>query len=239
MRLALFLALALQTAPADDKAADDAIEAFKTAYKSSSEADRAALVEELAKVIHPKTLAGLGSILATDGPTVRIAAAKGLGTFTDHAKAASAALAAAFPGNGREEAVQVALLQAIGKLGDPGSLPFLHKTFDEKDPAVAKAAIQSAAEMKHSSSIDPLIALLEKLEKAAKATGAGSVTYTAPSGGPIVTAGVDALAKKRVEELLPATLKALQDLTQQKLTNSADFKAWWNRNKATFKPATK
>src|SRR5688572_26232060 len=106
MSLALFLALALQGAPADDKAADDAIEAFKTAYKSSSEADRAAAVAELAKVIHPKTLAGLGSILAADGPTVRIAAAKGLAAFADHAKAASAALMAAFPANARETAVQ-------------------------------------------------------------------------------------------------------------------------------------
>jgi len=46
----------------DDKAVDDALEAFKAAMKSTSEADRVTAVNELAKVPHAKTLARLAPL---------------------------------------------------------------------------------------------------------------------------------------------------------------------------------
>src|SRR5205085_10275845 len=77
----------------EDKAAEEAIDAFKTAIKSSSEADRVAAVNELAKVHHLKTLARLSMMLSTDGPSVRIAAAKGVSGFVELKKQAATALA--------------------------------------------------------------------------------------------------------------------------------------------------
>src|SRR5436853_5969601 len=113
----------------DDKAAEEALEAFKTAVKSPSEADRVTAVNELAKVHHPKTLARLATMLSSDGPTVRIAAAKGVSGFVEHKKQAVAVLAVALGPNAKDSTVHAALYEALGKLEEPSSLPTLHRGF--------------------------------------------------------------------------------------------------------------
>jgi len=76
MTTAILLVLAAAPALQDDKTAEDALDTFKAAFKSTSEADRVAAVNDLAKVHHTKTLSRLASLLTTDGPSVRLAAAK-------------------------------------------------------------------------------------------------------------------------------------------------------------------
>src|ERR1043165_1235336 len=98
----LLLALAGVPIAQDDKAAEEALDAFKTAFKSTSEADRVAAVNDLAKVHHAKTLSRLSTLLTTDGPSVRLAAAKGIATFAEMKRPAAASLAGAMGANAKE-----------------------------------------------------------------------------------------------------------------------------------------
>ena len=232
----LLLTLAAGCAAQDDKAVDDALDAFKAAYKSTSEADRVAAVNDLAKVHHAKTLARLALLLASDGTTVRIAAAKGIAGFVEMKKPAAATLSAAMPANAKETTVHSALYEALGKLEEPSSLPTIHRGFDEKETVVARAAILASGQVGSASSIDLVIALLTKLEKLQKSSG-GGVDYTAPGvGGGTVTVRSDDSPVKRAQELIPAVNKALNEITREANASAETWSAWWSKNKATFKP---
>ncbi|MBV8879840.1 MAG: HEAT repeat domain-containing protein, partial [Planctomycetaceae bacterium] len=144
----------------DDKAAEEALEAFKTAYKSPSEADRVAAVNELARVHHAKTLSRLSALLSSDGPSVRLAAAKGIAGFTELKKPSVGALTGAMPANQKETTVHAGLYEALGRLEEPSAVPIVHRGFDEKETVVAKAAVGAAGQIGSVASIDPLIELL-------------------------------------------------------------------------------
>jgi len=220
----------------DDKAAEEAIDAFKTALKSTSEADRVAAVNDLSKVHHAKTLARLSVMLNTDGPTVRIAAAKGISGFVELKKQAAAALAGAMGPNAKETTVHSALYEALGKLEEPSSTPILHRGFEEKETVVAKTAIQAAGNVGSAASIDPLIALLAKQEKIQKSPG-GSFDYTAPTpgGGNVTVRSTDESPGKRAAELIPAINKALNEITHESNGSAETWGAWWAKNKGSFK----
>ena len=234
----LFLTLAAGALGAqDDKAAEEALDAFKTAYKSTSEADRVGAVNELAKVHHAKTLARLAPLLSSDGTTVRIAAAKGIAGFVEMKKLAASALSSAMSANAKETTVHSALYEALGKLEEISALPVVHRGFEEKEAAVARAAIGAGGRIGSSASIDPLIALLTKLEKLQKAAGAGGVEFTTPTpDGSSVTVRSDDSPAKRAQELIPAINKALNEITHEANGSSETWSAWWAKNKATFKP---
>lgn len=238
MTALLVLGLAAAMGGQDDKAVEEALDAFKTAIKSASEADRVTAVNELAKVPHLKTLQRLASFLAADGPTVRIAAAKGIAGFTGLKRQAALVLAAAMAPNAKDPTVHAALYESIGKLDEDSSLPTLHRGFEEKETSVAKAAILAAGQVAHPSSIDPLIALLAKLEKLQK-SGAGGVDYTAPvpgGGGSSVTVRSEENPGKRAQDLIPSVNKALNEITRESNGSAETWSAWWVRNKGTFKP---
>src|SRR5262245_17857298 len=115
----------------DDKAVEEALDAFKTAMKSTSEADRVTAVNELAKFPHNKTLVRLASLLNSEGPTVRIAAARGISGFTALKKKAADVLIAAMGPNQKEITVLAALYESLGKLDEPSALPTIHRGFEE------------------------------------------------------------------------------------------------------------
>jgi HEAT repeat protein len=231
--ISLMFALALLGQ--DDKAVEEALEAFKGAIKSNSEAERCTAVVELAKVQHPKTLSRLSPFLTSDGTTVRIAAAKGLAAFVDHKKQAVTALVNALGGpNVKEFDVQVAILDSIGKLGDASALPALHRLFDEKEAKVAKAAVVAAGAIGSAGSVDPLIELLKKLEKVLKADTSGAVGYSTPNGY-TVPAGAEEQNRKRATELKPVVDKALQDITKERQGTAQDWATWWAKARASFK----
>jgi HEAT repeat protein len=230
------LILASSSGGQEDKAAEEAVDAFKTAIKSSSEADRVAAVNDLAKVHHAKTLARLASMLHVDGPTVRIAAAKGISAFVEMKKPAAAALVGALGPNSKETTVHSALYEALGKLEEPSSLPTLHRGIEEKETVVAKAAIQATGNVGSASSIEPLIAYLAKQEKIQKSPG-GSIDYTAPTpgGGNVTVRSSDDSPGKRAAELIPAINKALNEITRESNGSAETWGAWWAKNKASFK----
>lgn len=223
----------------DEKAAEEALEAFKTAYKSTSEADRVAAVNDLAQVHHAKTLVRLAALLTSDGPSVRLAAAKGIAGFTELKKPSASALSGAMGANSKETTVHAGLYEALGKLEEPTSIPVLHRGFDEKETVVAKAAVAAAGQLGNAASIDPLIALLSKQEKIQKAGSGGGVDFTTPgtggtSGQNFTVRGDDSPAK-RAQELIPVINKALTDITRESNGTAETWTAWWAKNKATFK----
>jgi HEAT repeat protein len=237
MTAVILLGLAAAAGNQDDKAAEEAIEAFKTAIKSSSEADRVTAVNDLAKVHHAKTLARLASLLGSDGPTVRIAAAKGISGFVELKKQAVSALVGGIGANAKDTTDHSALYEAIGKLEEPTSLPALHRGFEEKETVVAKAAVQATGNVGSAASIEPLIALLAKQEKIQKSP-AGSVDFTAPTpggGGNVTVRSSDDSPGKRAAELIPAINKALNEITRESNGSAETWGAWWAKNKGSFK----
>lgn len=231
----LALLVALSTPAQDDKAADDALEAFKSAIKSGVEAERVAAVVELSKVRHAKTLARLTPLLSTDGSTVRLAAAKGLSEFADLRKPAAGALLAAVPANAKLPAVQAALFEALAVLREPSTLPGVHRGFEEKETVAAKAAIAASGPFRSVTSIDLLLELLKKFDKLLKTEAAAGSVRAGGVNGYDVAAGDDA-ERKRAQELRPPVVKALQEITGESFTAGLDWHAWWAKNRAALRP---
>ncbi len=230
MTAILLLALCLQ----DEKAVDDALDTFKSAIKGQTEAERATAVADLARIKHARTLARLTPFLSSDGATVRMAAAKGLGTFDDQRKAAATALVGALPANAKMPDVQAALLEAAGLLREPTALGGLHRAFDEKDVRPAKAAVAAAALQKSPTSMDPLLELLKKLDRALRDETGAAVTAGNVNGYDVTAR--DDVERKRAQELRPLVIKALQDVCGETFANAVEGQAWWTRHRAGFKP---
>ena len=216
----------------NDKEAEDALERFKTAYKNTSAAGRASAVSDLAKTPHEKTLGKLAGILGSEEMPVRIAAAKGIGNFTDYKKKASPILQDALAATNKDSVdLAVAILEGLGKLGDESTLPAIEQHFDDKDSKIAKAALLAAGEVKSSKAIDPIIELMKKYEKASgkdpkakKASSTAGVNLGIPGGG-------DDPVKKLATDVLPSCIKALTAITKEKWTTSNEWIIWWGRHK--------
>ena len=252
MLLNVLLALALVSplAGPDDKEAEDAVEKFKTAYKSRSAEERAAAVADLAKVKHAKVLSKLAALVQVDDVAVRKAAAGGLGGFTTELRSkAGAALVAALAPNAKDEEVVLAIYAALGKLQDENALPSVHRAFDEKDLDVAKAAIDASGDIRGRISIEVLIELLKDLDPGKKDGRVPGGNTTGVPGGNVPGGNVpgvgglpgipggggnDPKAKRR-KELVPAAKKALAAITKEKWSTTGEWEIWWGRNKATFK----
>lgn len=223
--------LLLALVAGDDKAAEEAIERFKVSVKGAPAAARATAATELSKTPHEKTLTRLAGLLGAEEMPVRIAAAKGLGNFTEYKKKATPVLTGALGGCTKETAdLAVAILEALGKLGDDGALPAIQQRFDDKDAKIAKAALASAGEIKKSTSIDPIIELMKKYEKV---TGQDSKNRNANTSGVDlgIPGGGDDPQKKLASDVLPATIKALAAITGEKWTTSKEWIIWWGRHR--------
>jgi len=138
--------------------------------------------------------------------------------------------------NLKDATVLAALYDCLGKLDEDSSLPTLHRGFDEKELSVAKSAIQATGQVASPLSIDPLIALLTKLEKLSKSSGGVDYTAPVPGGGSSVTVRSDENPAKRAQELIPVVNKTLNEITRESNGSAETWSAWWAKNKATFKP---
>lgn len=222
------LCLILLLAQADDKAAEDALERFRQAYRTPSAAARAAAVSELARVPHERTMARLVGLLSGEVPEVKAAAAKALGGFAEHKRKAVPILLASLGPNAKEDLVQEAIFQALGKLDDESALRTVHRYFEDKSGKVAAAALLAAGEIRDISSIDPILQEMEECEKLNKQGSGGG-------GGPGIPGGGSDPRKDRAKIVLPASIKAIQILTREKWTTAEEWRIWWSRRRATFK----
>jgi hypothetical protein len=228
----LALAALLQANPE----VDEALKQFKLKMRSTSTIERAEAALDLGKVPHARTLAALVPLLTADFGAVRAAAARALTNFVDQKKAAVAALERALAPNEKEPQARSAILAALGKLGEPATLPSILRHLEDKDVSVAKASVHAATLIGGPHILQPLIDQLRKLEKLEKSISGGKVMAPNPNpNGATVMAGPDERAKQRVEELLPAVREALETASGGEVHASADaWQAWWNRVRATF-----
>src|SRR5437773_2808111 len=99
--------------------------------KATSAAGQASAITELSRTPHEKTAPKIIPYLMDGAKETRIAAAKGLGNFTDYKKIVTPPLLAALSAgpNAAEYDVQAAIYEGLGKLADPTSLDTVHKGF--------------------------------------------------------------------------------------------------------------
>jgi HEAT repeat protein len=238
----LFLSFMLAFAPAvqDDKAAEkaaaEAVDAFKKAFKGT-EAEKLGALQDLAKVQHPKTIAKLASVVANPEATnIRQSAARALAQFAEQKKPAATALCNLLPALVPEPPVFGAVCDALGDLQEASALPTLSRFFDDKDEGVARRTLTAAGKIGSPASVEPLISLLSRYEKAAKAgTGGAGVGYTDPKTGAGVVAGTDSKARDRAQAMVSTLNGALREITKEPHTTAEAWSAWWAKNKATFK----
>ncbi|HZE97410.1 MAG TPA: HEAT repeat domain-containing protein, partial [Planctomycetota bacterium] len=208
---------------------------FEKEYKGG-EAKKLAAVEDLGKTHHPKTASRLGKVVETsESSSVRQAAVKALGAFTDAKKPAGAVLSNILPASAKDPGFFGHTCIAIGELKEPVSANTLAKFFEDKDENMAKIAIEASGKAGCSVSIDPLIQTLGRGERAIRAAqnAAGGVV-TNPSGTNQFLAPPEVRARDRAKALNPAINKALGEITKESLATSDAWQAWWARNKDSF-----
>jgi len=232
--------LALQNDPVPkDASVTEALEKFKTAYKSKEASDRALAATELAKTPHEKVYAKLGALLVVDDMTVRIAAAKGLATAAgENRKKAVNFLSHAFPANAGAPLVSAALVESMETMQDGLGYAVLKANLQSPDPQTSRAAIEAAGEIRDKSFVAPLIdraRFLEAASREALNTGPGGRTVT--GGGLPGVGGTmgDPDAPKRARLLVPLIHKSLESITKQAFKTVAEWADWWRRSESDFK----
>lgn len=235
---AILVLVALSLGDADAEALDK----FKADYKVKEIAARAAAVEELGKTQSPKVCARLGSLLAADGPEVRVAAAKSLMLQQDDKKHAIPYLLNGATANAKDLVVLAAILESLGKLHDEQGAAEVNKHVNADDTDLAKTAIDAAGEIKSGSSFDPLIKALKDCEDALKPRGQNTPGGNFGGGlGRLGGAG-NASGKSpkemrdRANALKPELIKVLRDMAKVSCQDAKDWEDWWKEHRGTWKP---
>jgi HEAT repeat protein len=228
---------------AADQESEEALKAFAKAYNTPNASARATAVGTLAHTQTIPIMSKLAELLAADEPPVRIAAAKGLGDFTENKPKAAAALMEGMAVNSKEFDVAAAILMALGTLGEESALAIIHQHFaskdaKDKDHLIPKAAIQAAGLARNRESIHVLLDLAKELEKA-EGTNANTNTNTKGSkgsGGGVrgIPGGGTNPQKDRAKALQPVIVKAMQAITKEKWATIKEWEVWWEKRQATF-----
>ena len=226
------LLILLSAVVQDDKAAEEAIERFKSTFNKATTADgRAGAVSELGRVPHEKTMKTLIPLAMGDPiPKVRAEAAKALGDFIDYKKAVTPVLIQVFaaPANTKELDVRCAAVTSLGKLKDPNAFDTIHRAFRDESAKVATAAITAAGNMRQKESMDPLLELLRDIAKWTKQKQSGG--YRDDKG----QLGDEGAYTGRLNGIQSTVLKAFQVITKEKWVTVQEWEIWWGRRKATW-----
>jgi HEAT repeat protein len=220
----------------------EALDKFKADFKSRDAAARVAAVEELSKSQSPKVCAKLGSLLGVDTPEVRIAAAKALMGQQDDRKHAVAFLVGGAAANAKDPAVLAAIIASLGKLREEAGAAEVNKHIAAENVDLAKAAAQSAGEIRSGSSFDPLIKELKTCEDILKPRdpAAGGFGGRLAGGGVGRFAGNNGLSMKemrdRAQMLKPEITKALKEMAKVSCQDAQDWENWWKEHRATYRP---
>jgi HEAT repeat protein len=194
------------------------IEAFRLAYKTGGEPGRTAAVGLLTKHPCAKSVDALAPMLTAETDAVRIAAAKVLGGF-DLPKAMEA-VAAAVPPNSQRHEVLEALAKALETLdweaGAETLNPTLSKHHDKDVLETLHVVVPVLGKLGSSSSVEPLIKLLEHAENEGKRVRA---------------AGVRAAGNPKMLALEAPIRKALQEITGGNEPTADKWDDWWKANR--------
>ncbi len=226
----------------DDKAATEAIEKFKTEYKSKETAAKVKAVEGLSPVQHEKVTARLASLFTAEEKDVRIAAAKALGARMDdkEQKKASLALGSVLKSNEKWPEIQTAILEAIAKLGDEAGLPEAHKLIAADTAELAQAAIATAGTIRSKTSFDPLIKRLKEVDELLKPR---DPSQPRGFGGGRLAVGNSPQNSREMRELArtlqPILKKTLAEMGGIHCEDGKDWELWWKENQAKYKAPPK
>lgn len=224
----MMAALLLLALAADDKEADAALDRFRQAYRSPQPSARAAAVSELCRVPHERTLKAVVPFLTADHSDVRIAAARGLGGFTDYKKLAVPMLLSALVPNQKEPKVRCAIYEALGKLNDDRAFAEALRGFRTDRADVAKAAIAAVGEMRRKEGVDALVELLKDIQGWLKKNQGGGYR---DDGNQL---GDENAQKGRLEDIRKSVIAALEEITHEKWPSAQEWEIWWGKRKATF-----
>ncbi len=236
-----------------EKEAKKAVEDFRSVYflKSTTDADRIASIQNLAKIPHMNTARMLGKLLFIAPDAHRITAALALGDFYE-VRGASALAAGALMArcNKDKTTLRVALVQTLGSLRQTAVLPLLHHLVEKDDFIVAKAVIEVIPSFERRESIPLLIKYLRKCErkpdnftmnlnigdlcnldklKDQTGMGGGSVSGLGAEGQMDFKVKINADEKQGLRNRLcyPALKKALRELTGHYLPDWKSWNQWW------------
>lgn len=245
---ALIVALLAVPAPVQDKddtdkAVQEAVEKFKDVYFSprSGEKDRLGAVQDVAKLKHPKTLFCCAVGLKDFADTVRIEAARQIGTF-EETKGAGGCLLRALDdrSNQKRRAVRREIVGSLGRLKELAALPVLHRLMPERDFELAKAAVLACGEIRHKSSIPIMIGVLKKAEREPENMsdpgnpGEGIEGYDLGSVKGQVNSDQKKEQERRKRILHRPLLLTLKKLTGQRYDSAKSWEIWWRKYGATF-----
>jgi hypothetical protein len=232
---AILLVLALTLGDPDAEALDK----FKTDYKSKDLAARASAVEELSKTPSPKVCLRLGALLAADGPEVRVAAAKGLTLQQADKKHAIPFLLNGATANAKDPVVLTAIVTALGTFREEAAAPEVNRQLHADNADLAKAAVEAAAKIKSATSFDPLIKELKECEEILKPRDPNSTG--ANFGNKLTRMGTDNAqnakeVRERATALKPEIIKALREMAKVSCQDAKDWEDWWKEHRGTWKP---
>ena len=220
----------------------EALDKFKTDFKAKDASARVAAVEELSKTQSPKVCAKLGSLLGVDTPEVRIAAAKSLMGQQDDRKHAVAFLINGAAANAKDPAVLAAIIASLGKLREEAGAAEVNKHIPSENVDLAKAAVESAGEIRSGSSFDPLIKELKSCEEILKPRDPNTGGFGGRLGGGGLGrfGGANGQSMKdmrdRAQMLKPEITKALKDMAKVACQDAQDWENWWKEHRATYRP---
>lgn len=222
MKIILFFAaLFLQDAPTvpTKEDATGALERFHEAVKRGAEAERIDAAREALQTPHSDVIKSVGKLLTRDTERVRIAIALALGEV-DHPTSVQT-LNAGVRSNLKKKAVLAAIATAQGKLGWESSAAPLHQLLKdigkEEIRAILPEAIKALGAIGSTSSIEPLLDLLAKLQNNRKRN-----------------------PWKNTKKIKNDAISALKSITGGKENNHLKWRAWWKENqKELLSGATK
>lgn len=206
---------------------DDALKAFKEAYKIKDPATRTEAVGALGKVQHPKTLKVLHQVLVSGQPPIRQKAAEVLGTWTSYSDRAVVVLRAGLKPNDKLLDVHVAIVTALGSLKALSALKEIHARLDHVKMEVSVAAIKTAEKLASPLSVEKLVAMVERIENIRNQPPRLGGGFDATRSSP------ELRAKRRAQ--YPLLLAALNAITRQKFKDGKEVLTWWKDNRRTYR----
>lgn len=211
----------LASGVASEKDAAEAVKKFRSAYRTSDEAQRASAVGELGNVKHRNVLRYLAGVLHGDpAARVRVAAAASIASI-DHPDSARI-LTSAFAASTRDPEVARAVAAGLGKLGYESSAGVLNAfIFDysrKKSLPIVPGAIKALGYIGSERSVAPLIKLL----RVAEAAGASKYTKSTGKGS---------MGNPERYRLKGPILEALKRITGGDRSSSKTWQEWWGANR--------
>ena len=242
--LAAIVLLSLPSSP-QDRAVAELRRAFSR--RDATDGSKIVAIRQAAKVHHRKVVLELSRYLTSGSRAVRIVAAEELGRFREVSEA-PAALAAAIRSKANASpamrGVRVMALRGLGHLKARAAAAEVERRIRrERDPWVAKAAVDAAANLRLKSSIEPLLEILRRVEGRLGNDLASIDPLSHPEFPPtsvidlIIKAPADAKKGERRtgrDLLRKPILDALQRITRQSFSSSKEWRTWWRKSKSTF-----